>query len=63
MIIGHAKLCHLIICYHHHAEPVWGRSITQRGTGDIRAFWGTTAQRGQPAAAISEDFRGLKKIK
>lgn len=61
MIIGHAKLCHLIICDHHRAEPVWGRSIAQLGTRDIRAFWGTAAQRGQPAVAASENFRGLKK--
>lgn len=61
MIIGYAKLCHLIICNHHRAEPVWGRSIAQLGTRDIRAFWGTTAQRGQPDAAVSENFRGFKK--
>lgn len=63
MIIGHAKLCHLIICNHRCAEPVWGRSIAQRGTRDIRAFWGTAAQQGQPAAAISENFRGFFKKK
>jgi len=33
MIIGHATLCHLIIRNHHRTEPVWGRSVAQRGTG------------------------------
>lgn len=57
MIIGHAKLCHLIIENQHRTEPVQGRSIAQWGTRDIRVFWGTAAQQGQAAAAISQNFR------
>lgn len=62
MIIGHAKLCHLIIENHHRTEPVQGRSIAQWGTREIRVFWGTAAQRAQAAAAISQNFRDLKNI-
>lgn len=61
IIIAHAKLCHLIIHYHHHTGPVWSGSISQQGTRDIRACQDTTAQWGQPTAATSGSFRGLKK--
>lgn len=60
MIIGHTKMFHLVIENHHSTEPVQGISIAQWDTGDIRVFWGIMAHWGQAAAAISENFRGLK---
>lgn len=59
MIIGHAKLCHLIIENHHRTEPVQGRSIAQWGTRDIRVFWGTA---GTGCCSNFTELQRFKKI-